>query len=496
MGNYGSGPINVDTFRMSISKSILPPLSSITVEGLFNEYFFDTGRKGNTNEVLDTSYVVASCVDPISNELERYVSVGLNCRDDGKNYRNGLNLVLVLDISGSMGSIFSITSHSSESVSNASEDSKLKKITVAVQVLQEITKTMRPSDRLGVVLFDDRVELLQPIRKMDMIDTESLLEKLDQVCERGGTNMEIGFSKGVEILEDLLKEDTGCVENSNRIIFLTDAMPNIGGGSNSLLNLSKRAAQKSKIYTTFIGVGLDFNTDLVTEITKVRGSNYFSVHSAKQFKKILNDDFNYIVTPSAFDAVVLLESEAYEIEKVYGSPYADESTGTLLKIETVNASAKEEAGVKGGMILLKLKEKLTSNTSPSTILKLTLRYEDLNGNKHQNTTELNLDQLLEQIPEDNGKYGNNGIRKAIVLTKYVLLLRDIIQTVNHRYTTSSDDTQQPTQTTKTQLTITNSLKKDLVEFRSYYLTEIEKLGDKSLAKELDVLDQFRYAEQL
>ena len=33
------------------------------------------------------------------------------------------------------------------------------------------------------------------------------------------------------------------------------------------------------IHTTLVGVGLDFNTDLVERISKVRGANYFSVHS-------------------------------------------------------------------------------------------------------------------------------------------------------------------------------------------------------------------------
>ena len=39
------------------------------------------------------------------------------------------------------------------------------------------------------------------------------------------------------------------------------------------------AESEDHIYTTFIGLGLDFNINLINEIVKVRGSNYFAVHS-------------------------------------------------------------------------------------------------------------------------------------------------------------------------------------------------------------------------
>lgn len=43
------------------------------------------------------------------------------------------------------------------------------------------------------------------------------------------------------------------------------------------------------------GVGLDFNTELVEGISKVRGANYFSVHSPGEFRRRLTDEFDYAV---------------------------------------------------------------------------------------------------------------------------------------------------------------------------------------------------------
>ena len=38
-------------------------------------------------------------------------------------------------------------------------------------------------------------------------------------------------------------------------------------------------------YLLAAGLGLDFNTDLVEQISGVRGSNYFSVHSPGEFRR-------------------------------------------------------------------------------------------------------------------------------------------------------------------------------------------------------------------
>ena len=64
---------------------------------------------------------------------------------------------------------------------------------------------------------------------------------------------------------------------------------------------------------------------LIKRITKVRGANYYSVHSTKEFKTRMDDEFEYMVTPLVFDLQLSLTATGYEIEKVYGSPSADKS---------------------------------------------------------------------------------------------------------------------------------------------------------------------------
>lgn len=54
------------------------------------------------NKVFEPSYNFSKILNPVTNLEEYYLGIGINCRDDGKNLRNTLNLLVLLDISGSM----------------------------------------------------------------------------------------------------------------------------------------------------------------------------------------------------------------------------------------------------------------------------------------------------------------------------------------------------------------------------------------------------------
>lgn len=72
-----------------------------------------------------------------------------------------------------------------------------------------------------------------------------------------------------------------------------------------------------------------------------------------EFKKILVEDFNYMVFPAAFDIEI---SSSIEYTNVYGSPNTDENnSGSLASILSAMPSNSDQAkGTKGGIILLKI----------------------------------------------------------------------------------------------------------------------------------------------
>lgn len=152
----------------------------------------------------------------------------------------------------------------------------LTKLQVASQVLCQIVENLNVHERLGIVLFDDTTDVLQPLSLCSSIDRDVLKQSVLNLKPRGGTNWSLGMEKAIDLFSSLDPQMMESSNHSNRIIFLTDACPNIGG-SETLDVLAKRANNGPyRIYSTYIGVGLDFNSDIVEGLTKIRGSNYFS----------------------------------------------------------------------------------------------------------------------------------------------------------------------------------------------------------------------------
>jgi Ca-activated chloride channel family protein len=96
--------------------------------------------------------------------------------------------------------------------------------------------------------------------------------------------------------------------------------------------------------------------------------------NSAQFKKRLDQDFKYLVTPLVFDLRMKLQSDAFEIEAVYGSPEEAIATGELMHVNTLFPSPLDNEGrTKGGVILLKLKPKPNVSLKDAK-LSLNVRY--------------------------------------------------------------------------------------------------------------------------
>ena len=426
IGYSTGGAKDVNNFRENIKNGYFPISTDITYNGLFYDYTFDTGNKDeknteNSEELFSPSYSCAVSKDPISNENEYYMTVGLNSNIKESDFqRKKLNLVVVLDISGSMSSSFNsyyydqFVGNEKNSEEKSEEESK-SKMQIANESVNILIDQLKDDDRFGMVLFDDSAYLGKPIRLVKDTDMEAIKGHVLEIDAMGGTNFEAGYKKATELFDEYKNSDAN--EYENRIIFITDAMPNYGVTSEEgLLSLVGKNANDG-IYTTFIGVGVDFNTKLIEEITDVKGANYYSVHNSKEFKERMGEQFEYMVTPLVFDLNLDFASDSYKLEAVYGTDSKDKDSGNIMKVNTLFPSKTTSDGeVKGGVVLLKLR-KLNDNGDGK--IKLKVSYKDRNGQSFENSQEVTFDKTEEF-------YDNTGIRKAIVLVRYANTLKNWI----------------------------------------------------------------------
>ncbi len=503
-GNIGfstGGAKDINNFRENIKNDYLPLPTDITYEGLFYDYYFDTGEEQECQELFCPSYSYAVTNDPFSQEKEYYLSVGLNSGIKESDFaRKKLNLVVVLDVSGSMGSAFNQYYYDQfgnkiniEEEEEEEGDYQKSKMEIANEAVVALLDNLNHYDRFGMVIFESQAYLAKPLRLVGETDMEKVKDHILEIKSRGGTQMSAGMKLGTELYDELLEVDQS--EYENRIIFLTDAMPNIGETSEEgLLGMTENNAA-NKIYTTFIGIGVDFNTELVEYITKIRGANYYSVHSAKQFKTRMADEFEYMVTPLVFNLQLNLEAQGYKIEKVYGSPEANEATGEIMKVNTLFPSKKEAGETRGGLVLLKLKK-----LSPASSLKLRVSYENRQGEVGGSEAFINLE---DREPE---YFTNSGIRKGILLCRYADLVKNWIHDERLDYHEpepiiySVDEEKgivvppiigpQLNQWERQSIALqVSSHYQDLFRrFKTYFESEMKALGDNNLTQEVDVLN--------
>ncbi|MDY6777103.1 MAG: VWA domain-containing protein, partial [Candidatus Nanohaloarchaea archaeon] len=430
-GGAGGGPLgyaaggakDINNFRDNVKNDYLPIPTDITYEGIFYNYYFRQGQEQECRELFCPSYSRAVSKDPLGNETEHFLTVGLNSNLRKSEFeRKKLNLVLVLDISGSMSTSFDQYYYDRFGNRHRNTEATGKsKMQVAAESLVALTRHLEKDDRLGVVLFNDQAYKAKPIRLTQDTDMEAIRQHMLELRAGGGTNMASGMRMASQMLEPY--EDVNKSRYENRIIFLTDAMPNIGTRTESgLIHMMEENAEDG-IYTTFVGIGVDFNTKLVDAITSVRGANYFSVHSSEQFRKRMDTNFKYMVTPLVFNLTLRLESDAYRIEKVYGSTAAEEATGEIMKVNTLFPAPTKQGRTKGGVVLVQLER-----TGQGTRMNLRVTYEKRSGGKGSSSRHIRFGQ--HQPPY----YENTGIHKAVLLSRYVNLMKNWVV-----YERSQDD---------------------------------------------------------
>jgi Ca-activated chloride channel homolog len=490
------GAKDINNFRENIKHGYLPLPTDMTCEGLYYDYYFDTGQTKPCHKLYCPSYSYAVTRDPFSNKTNYYLSVGLNSGMRESDFaRKKLNLVIVMDISGSMSSPFNLYYYDrlGKQTQLPWEEQHLQKIEVAKDAVTSILEQLNDDDRFGIVLYNSQAYLLQSMTKVRRADMDEIYDRISDIYADGSTNLADGMQLGTDLIEKY--GDYDPMDYENRIIFLTDAMPNTGEtGERSLLRLLKDNAD-NHIYTTFIGIGVDFNTELIDYITKTRGANYYSVHSPRDFMERVDEEFDYMVTPLVFNLRLTLDSDDWEIEQVYGSPEADKATGELMKVNTLFPSKRVEGETRGGLILLKLRNIGDEGGS----IRLKTSYEDRAGDVDGSEAKIYLDA---ERPE---YFDNSGIRKGVLLARYADLVQNWL--IDERQHASWSKPWEPRinyeeegicipptqlgqwERTSLPLTVSPSYRSLFRDFSQYFSDEISEIGDNTLLQELQILRQ-------
>ena len=388
MGATPGGAQDNGLAQTQVNQGSVPKPEAFTVEGLLNQYDLPLESQACPLDqalCIDAAYGVAPAM--VDNRSAVFVQIGFSSGIDAATFhRLPLNLSVVVDRSGSM-----------------SADSKLISVK---QALNHLIDQLGEADRLSIVLFDDRVDVLaEPAAVTDKAKLKSLVSG---ISARNSTNMAAGLRQG----STFVQANAGQPGVSDRVMVFTDALTNTGDTDQSTFIQIAATNAAQNIGITLFGVGLDLNQELVLAITGMRGGNYFFLQDAAKIATVFDTDFDYLVTPLAYDLdFQLLPAEGFIITAVYGFPaWRTGSTTVAFNIPSVFLSRNH------GAILVRLDP--ANHLWPagqSPLAQLALSYSPVGGGLPVTQSLVAAYSGTAPLADDTIFYSQRAVRKSMAL---------------------------------------------------------------------------------
>ena len=185
--------------------------------------------------------------------------------------RPDLNLSIVLDRSGSMEG---------------------EKMVRAREAAMFCVDQMLPTDRLSVVTFDDHIEVLFPSEPVT--NKQSMKDLISRVTARGSTALHEAWVRGgLTVSERML--DQGI----NRVVLITDGLANVGITNTDEIVTQAMGLYQRGVSTSTIGIGADFNEDLLMPMAQSGGGNAWHVVEPDDMQRIFQVELEGLIAQFA-----------------------------------------------------------------------------------------------------------------------------------------------------------------------------------------------------
>jgi Ca-activated chloride channel family protein len=223
------------------------------------------------------------------------------------------------------------------------------------------------NDYVSMVVYDNRPEVLFPPQHIESAaDREALKERIDHVRPGGGTAIYAGLELGAEQLRKHLDR-----ERLNRIVLLSDGIANVGPSKTSDLAGLARELRGDGLSVTTIGLGDDYNEDLMTAIAEASHANYYYVRDAEKLPGIFSEELGAARTVMARGVKIHITApEGVRLREILGHPEIE------CHAQSADISLSEYFGADKRRFLVRCAVE-GPRSEPLEVAAVALRYEDV-----------------------------------------------------------------------------------------------------------------------
>lgn len=341
------------------------------------------------NFALD--YDVLTVEQPQKLYLMAYMSAGPAPAD---RRRRPLNLSLVIDRSGSMAG---------------------DKIDYTRQAAQLLVQNLGVNDILSVVLYNDHVETLlmpEPVQRKDIIN-----QQIQNIKPGGTTNLSGGWLEGCNLVAQNLDH-----ERLNRVILMSDGLANRGVTEpGKLIALAKQKLSEG-ISTTTMGLGTDFNEDLMIEIASAGGGAFYFIESPEVAPTIFQEELQGLLSLVGQNLVISVEKSEH-VQRVSQLNAYPKTAGN----NVVSFRLGDVFGDEVKALMLELDIPGLGEIGQCEIAKLRFEYDELNdyGTQHR-IWEMPVQINVAAADDERPQLVNVDVKRSVLLLKAAQARRNAV----------------------------------------------------------------------
>lgn len=208
-----------------------------------------------------------------------------------KERRTPVNVALVLDRSGSMQG---------------------DRIAGAKQAASMALDRLASDDVVSLVSYNHEVDIMRPAAKLG--SHQELKRLINGLKADGRTALFAGVSEGARQVRKTLEDN-----KVNRVILMSDGLANVGPSTPKELADLGRELGSAGISVTTIGLGLDYNEDLMQRLAAASDGNHAFVEKPEDLTRIFNAEFGDALSVAAKDVTITIECKlGFKPKRVLG----------------------------------------------------------------------------------------------------------------------------------------------------------------------------------